>query len=564
MVVAVLHILGGVLPDGLRVVGVVGHQDLQVSIRRDGAQHIEHHDRDGVIGVHGLRQGDGGLIDGLGKGHGVGGAVRLGVIGHHLDGVGPVEDFLPVGGGDTLDRVALPQGGGVGPLEHIVQVLFHRHGVAVSVRHRVGQVKAVLLGPQIGAGGRGAGDDRDGVVVHRPGFAGHISAGGVVAVIGAHTVGHGVPPGGDGVGVGQGGALIDLGPGAAVHLPLQLIAAEVAVTVRGGGPGNGQVAAATDHGGDGQTAGSTGGPVVGHRHRAAGFPAALKSGGVIGLDPVGHGVGAKGHGVGGAGGGALIDLGPGAAVRLALDNVALKVALCIRGGAPAHGDGAAAVNTAGDGDAGGRRGGGVLKHRAVIAHIEVGGESESGAGPAGAGAEADADIAIGAQVDGVVGDVRARGAGPLDHGGAIQLGNLIIGCIGQRCALLVKPAFVLAQLIGGQQEHRPVQGAHCGVTITGSVTDFRGANQRPDVSVQHVFVGAVEPAVNSTGCVGVHIGSVPLPLVIAVLAENQGPPGSVEAAFVVMHANIKLHQLAVFFELDDGACGLTAKGGCGH
>ena len=547
MVVAVLNVGGGVLPDRLIIQGVVGHQDLQVCITGDGAQDVEHHDGDGVIGVNGLCHRDGGLIDGLGKGHGVGGAVRLGVIGHHLDGVGPVEDFLPVGGGDTLDRVALPQGGGVGPLEYIVQVLFHRHGVAVSVRHGVGQVKAVLLGPQIGAGGRGAGDDRDGVVVHRPGFAGHIGAGGVVAVIGAHTVGHGVPPGGDGVGVGQGGALIDLGPGAAVHLPLQLIAAEVAVTVRGGGPGDGQVTAATDNGGDSQTAGSAGGPVVGHRHCAAGFPAALKSGGVIGLDPIGHGVGAKGHGVGGAGGGALVDLGPGAAVNLALDNVALKVALCIRGGAPAHGDGAAAVNTAGDGDAGGRRGGGVLKHRAVIAHIEGGGESESGAGPVGAAAVAVVDIAVGVQKDGVVGAVRARGAGPLGVGAPVQIGNFERVGNGQGGALHIKPACRLAQLSGRQSENGPLQGAHRPVAVAGGVADFGGADEGADVSVQHVFVGAVKPAIQVAAGVGVHIAVVPHPVVIAVLADHQRPPGPVEAAFIVVLGNIEVHQRAVFF-----------------
>ena len=54
MVVAVLNVGGGVLPDRLIIQGVVGHQDLQVCITGDGAQDVEHHDGDGVIGVNGL------------------------------------------------------------------------------------------------------------------------------------------------------------------------------------------------------------------------------------------------------------------------------------------------------------------------------------------------------------------------------------------------------------------------------------------------------------------------------------------------------------------------------
>ena len=353
-------------------------------------------------------------------------------------------------------------------------------------------------------------------------------------------------------------------PGAAVHLPLQLIAAEVAVTVRGGGPGDGQVAAATDNGGDGQTAGSAGGPVVGHRHRAAGFPAALKSGSVIGLDPVGHGVGAKGHGVGGAGGGALVDLGPGAAVHLALDNVALKVALCIRGGAPAHGDGAAAVNAAGDGDAGGRRGGGVLKHRAVIAHIEGGGESESGAGPAGVVAVAVVDIATGVQPPGVAGAVRVRGAGPLGGGAPVSVGNPQGGRNGQGGALRVGIGVGLPQLSEGQGKDGPLQGAHRVVAVTGGVADFGRTDEGADVGVQHVFVGAVKPAIQVAAGVGVHIAVVPHPVIIGVLADHQRPPGPVEAAFIVVLGNIEVHQRAVFFQLDNAAGGLVAQGSCGH
>ena len=58
-------------------------------------------------------------------------------------------------------------------------------------------------------------------------------------------------------------------------------------------------------------------------------------------------------------------------------------------------------------------------HSAVIAHREGGGESESGAGPDGAGAAEVADIATVVQVNGAAGVARARGAGPLNNGGAV-------------------------------------------------------------------------------------------------------------------------------------------------
>ena len=567
MVGSALDVRRGVLPHGGGVLGVVGDQDLEHGVNGQSAHDVEDHDGDGVIGVQGLRQGDAGADDLFGKGHSVGGAVRLAVIGHHLEGVGPVEDFLIVGGGDGLERVGLAQGGRIGPLEHVVQILLDRHGVPIRIGHLVGQGKALIFGAQVRAGGRVTGDDGIGVIVHRAGVAGDIGAGGVQRVIGPDTVGHRIPPGGDGVRKGQGGALVDLGPCAAVDAPLQLIAAEVVIAVRGTGPGDGQGGPAPDGGGHRDGAGGGGGPVVDHRDIAAGFPAGVKALCVIGLDPEHDGGGAKGHVVGGAPGAALVDLGPGgAAVGAPLHDIARKVALSVRGRSPAHGDVRAAVDAGGIADTGGGAGGGVDGHRAVIADIEGGGESESGAGPEGVGAAVVVEVAIGVQVPGVVGVVRVRGTGPLRICGAIQLCDFqqIEDRAGQRRALSVHVGVGLAQLRGGQQEHGPLQGGLAVVPVAGSVVDFGGAHRRADVGVQQVLVGAVEPGVNGAAGVGVDVGAVPLALVITVLADHQHPPGSVQPAFIVLLGNVKLHQHAVFLELDDGALCLAAKGDSCH
>lgn len=54
--------------------------------------------------------------------------------------------------------------------------------------------------------------------------------------------------------------------------------------------------------------------------------------------------------------------------------------------------------------------GGVLVQAAISLHGILGGDEESGAGPVGVGAVVVVDIAIGVQVNGVVGVVRVRGA----------------------------------------------------------------------------------------------------------------------------------------------------------
>lgn len=199
-----------------------------------------------------------------------------------------------------------------------------------------------------------------------------------------------------------------------------------------------------------------------------------------------------------------------------------------------------------------------MRNGPVIAHIEVGGESESGAGPEGAVAAAAVDTAIFVQASGSAGGVYVRGAGPLNNGGAVHVGDLERAGDFQRRALHIKPAFRFVQLSGRQQEDGTLQRANGVVAVAGSVADFRGANQRPDVSVQQVFVGAVEPAVNITGCVGVHIAVVPHLVIIGVLADHQRPPGPVETAFIVVLGNIEVHQRAVFFELDNASRGYCA------
>ena len=205
-----------------------------------------------------------------------------------------------------------------------------------------------------------------------------------------------------------------------------------------------------------------------------------------------------------------------------------------------------------------------LRNGPVIAHREGGGESESGAGPAGAVAVAAADIAIGVQPPGAVGVVRVRGAGPLGGGAPVAVGNPQGGRNGQGGALRVDIGVGLPQLSEGQGKDGPLQGANGVVAVAGGVLDFRGADDPTDVCVKQVFVGAVEPAINGAGGVGIDIGAVPLAGVIAVLADHQRAAHAVEGVLIVVLGNIEAHQLAVFLELDDTAHSFVAQGGCGH
>ena len=187
-----------------------------------------------------------------------------------------------------------------------------------------------------------------------------------------------------------------------------------------------------------------------------------------------------------------------------------------------------------------------------------------GAGPVGVEAAVVVDIATGAQPPGVAGVVRERGAGPLSGGATVAVGNPQGGRNGQGGALRVGIGVGLPQLGEGQGKDGPLQGAHRVVAVAGGVADFGRTDEGADVGVQHVFVGAVKPAIQVAAGVGVHIAVVPHPVIIGVLADHQGPPSPIEAAFVVMFGNIEVNQRAVFFQLDNTAGCFVAQGGCGH
>ena len=161
-------------------------------------------------------------------------------------------------------------------------------------------------------------------------------------------------------------------------------------------------------------------------------------------------------------------------------------------------------------------------------------------------AAAAADIAVGVQTDGAAGAVRVRRAGPLGFGSPVQIGNLERAGDGQGGALHIKPACRLAQLGGRQQENGIRSGAYTPATISRGVVILGGADERADVSVQHIQIGAVQPGPHGAACPGVHIGAVPLPVVIAVLADHQGPPGPIKFTFIVVFGNIEVHHIIAF------------------
>lgn len=138
-----------------------------------------------------------------------------------------------------------------------------------------------------------------------------------------------------------------------------------------------------------------------------------------------------------------------------------------------------------------------------------------------------ADITIEAQVDGVVVIARARGAGPLITDAPIQIDIFERVGNGQDEALHLNIVCRLAQLSGRQSENSPIQSSHIPVAVAGGVADFGGADERADSGVQHVFVGAVKPAIQAAVVVGIHIAASPVPNVIAVLSDYQRPPGPI-------------------------------------
>ena len=123
-------------------------------------------------------------------------------------------------------------------------------------------------------------------------------------------------------------------------------------------------------------------------------------------------------------------------------------------------------------------------HVATVVDEGVRGKSESGAGAVGAGAVVCVDSSIGVQVAGVVSAIPERGAGPLNNGGAVHVGNLERAGDFQRRALHIKPAFRFVQLSGRQRENSTFQCANDVVAVAGGVLEFRGADGPTDVCIK--------------------------------------------------------------------------------
>ena len=133
-------------------------------------------------------------------------------------------------------------------------------------------------------------------------------------------------------------------------------------------------------------------------------------------------------------------------------------------------------------------------------------------------------------------------------GTPVAIGNPQGGRNGQGRTLCVGIAVELSQLGEGQGKDGPLQGAHRVVAVAGSVADFGGADEGADVGVQHVFVGAVKPAIQVAAGVGVHTAAVPLLVVIAILSDHQSPARPVKAAFIVVLGNIKFYWRTIFID----------------
>ena len=122
---------------------------------------------------------------------------------------------------------------------------------------------------------------------------------------------------------------------------------------------------------------------------------------------------------------------------------------------------------------------------------------------------------------------------------------------GQGGALRVGIGVGLPQLGEGQGKDGPLQGAHRVVAVTGGVADFGRTDEGADVGVQHVFVGAVKPAIQVAAGVGVHIAAVPRSVIIGVLADHQRPPSPIQSTFVIVLCNVKLNRRPALVQLDE-------------
>ena len=157
-----------------------------------------------------------------------------------------------------------------------------------------------------------------------------------------------------------------------------------------------------------------------------------------------------------------------------------------------------------------------------------------------------AGIATGVQPPNAAVVARAWGAGPLGGGTLVEVGNLESAGDGQGGALYVGIGAVQPQLGEGQGKDGAFQGAHRIVGPAEGVVKLGGANNALDVSVQHVYIGVVKPAIQVADGVGVHIATIPHPGIIHVLADHQGPPGAIKFDFIVVFGNIEVHHITVF------------------
>ena len=204
----VQHAARDVLPCRAGVVGVVAGLDGQLAAGRECPLNIDHCLRGhGVSGQHVGRKLDG--RDALCEGDRAGGHGALRVCGGDDEGVGPIEDLLPLGGregqrhGGAERRIEALEGGAV-KLDH------DGHGVAVLVVHDVGggrRRRAEAAEIPVAAG-----DRRLVVVDDRAGRARVVSAFCAGRVVGLYAVGHGGLAEGDGLGERPGRSVVNLHP----------------------------------------------------------------------------------------------------------------------------------------------------------------------------------------------------------------------------------------------------------------------------------------------------------------------------------------------------------------
>ena len=117
------------------------------------------------------------------------------------------------------------------------------------------------------------------------------------------------------------------------------------------------------------------------------------------------------------------------------------------------------------------------------------------------------------------------------------MSNLEAGCDRKGGAFYVTDAGrcrLFIQFSEGQKEDGSLQGAHIPFAISWSVVEFGGSDEGLDICAQQVFVGVVEPSANGTAGVGIHVGTVPLTIVITIFPHHQLPALTIQCGLVVV------------------------------